>query len=154
MDARWMSRLAAALVGAIAACLTSAQAQTSKDLVGCWRVQSLVIDPVGRKIEPFGEKPAGQLIFTDDGHMSSIIMRPDLPAEWQATGDRVTTTLITYFGTYELKGKTLTIKAEGSSRVDWRGQILTRTVDIVPKSELVFETIPPSVPSRITAKPC
>jgi hypothetical protein len=86
--------------------------------------------------------------------MSSIIMRPDLPAEWQATGDRVTTTLITYFGTYDLKGKTLTIKAEGSSRVDWRGEILTRTVDIVPKSKLVFETISPSVPSRIIAKPC
>jgi hypothetical protein len=130
------------------------QAQTSNDLVGCWRVKSLVIDPTGSKFEPFGAEPTGQLIFTADGRMSSIIMRADLPAEWQATGDRVTTTLITYFGSYELKGKTLTMKAEGSSRVDWRGETLTRTVDLVPKTELVLSTESPNVPSRITAKPC
>jgi Lipocalin-like domain len=63
--------------------------------------------PTGRKIEPFGEKPAGQLIFMDDSHMSSIIMRPDLPAEWQSTGDRITTTLITYFGSMSWKAKRL-----------------------------------------------
>lgn len=105
-------------------------------------------------MEPFGEKPAGQLIFTADGHVSYIIMRPDLPAEWQATGDRITTTLITYFGTYELNGKTLTIKPEGSSRVDWRGETLTRTVQILPNRELLLETNSPNVPSRLTAKPC
>jgi hypothetical protein len=133
---------------------TSAQAQISKeDLVGCWRVQSLVVDPDGGKMEPLG-KPAGQLIFTDDGNMSFIVMRADLPAEWQHTGDRISTTLITYFGTYELKGKTLTIKAEGSTRVDWRGQTLTRIVEIVPKKELAFKTQSPNVPVHLTAKPC
>ncbi len=130
------------------------QAQSPKDIVGCWRLESLVIDPDGTKMEPFGSKPSGQMIFGADGHMSSIIMRPDLPDEWQATGDRVTTTLITYFGTYELKGKILTLKPEGSSRNDWKGRTLTRAVDIAPNKELVFKTEPPSVPSRIIAKPC
>jgi hypothetical protein len=133
---------------------TNAQAQTSRDIVGCWRLESLVIDPDGTKMEPFGPKPSGQMIFDADGHMSSIIMRPDLPDEWQATGDRVTTTLITYFGTYDLKGKTLTLKPEGSSRNDWKGRTLTRVVEVAPNKELVFRTEAPSVPSRIIAKPC
>jgi hypothetical protein len=132
----------------------NAQAQVPNDLVGCWRVKSLVIDPSGTNTEPFGTEPTGQLLFTADGHMSSIVMRRDLPAEWQATGDRITTTLITYFGSYELKGNALTIKVDGSSRVDWRGQTLTRAVDITPKKELVFKTEAPSVPSRITLGPC
>jgi hypothetical protein len=35
---------------------TGAHALTSKDVVGCWRVQSLVIDPNGTKSEPLGRE--------------------------------------------------------------------------------------------------
>jgi hypothetical protein len=133
---------------------TGAHALTSKDLVGCWRVQSLVIDPNGTKSEPLGPAPAGQLIFTDGGHMSYVVMRPDLPAEWQMTDDRIVTTLIAYFGTYQLKDRELSIKAEGSTRVDWRGQTLKRIVERVSKTELVIDTAPGLVPARIIAKPC
>jgi len=134
--------------------VTGAHALTSKDLVGCWRVQSLVIDPNGTKSEPLGSAPAGRLIFTDGGHMSYIAMKPDLPAEWQMTGDRIVTTLIAYFGTYELKDRELSIKAEGSTMVDWRGQTLKRIVERVSKTELVIGTPPGNLPARITAKPC
>jgi hypothetical protein len=133
---------------------TSAHALTSKDLVGCWRVQSLVVDPNGTKSEPLSTTPAGRLIFTDNGQMSFLVMKPDLPSEWQMTGDRIATTLVAYFGTYELKGQELSIKAEGSIRPDWRGQTLKRIVERVSKTELVIDTPPGNVPVRVTAKPC
>jgi hypothetical protein len=115
---------------------TGAHALTSKDLVGCWRVQSVVIDPNGTKSEPLGREPAGRLIFTDGGHMSFVVMRLDLPSEWQMTDDRIVTTLITYFGTYELKDRELSIKAEGSTRVDRRGQPLNEVSSAYPKQNL------------------
>jgi hypothetical protein len=133
---------------------TCAHALTSKDVVGCWRVQSLVVDPNGANSEPLGSAPAGRLIFTDRGQMSFLVMRPDLPSEWQMTGDRLATTVVAYFGTYELKDRELSIKAEGSIRPDWRGQTLKRIVERASRTELVIDTPPGNVPVRVMAKPC
>src|SRR5689334_8353547 len=143
--------VAASLLGLVAA---DANALTSSDIVGCWRVQSVVVDPESAKLQPLGAHPTGQFIFTDNGHMSYVVMKADLPAEWQMTGDRVVTTLIAYFGTYELRGQELSIRAEGSTRVDWRGQTLKRIVQHLSATELVIDTAPGLLPSRIVANPC
>lgn len=143
--------IAASLLGLIT---TDAYALASNDIVGCWRVQSVTIDPEGAKHQPLGSHPTGQFIFTDSGHMSYVVMKADLPAEWQMTGDRIVTTLIAYFGTYELKGQELSIKAEGATRVDWREQTLKRVVQHLSATELVIDTAPGLVPSRIVANPC
>ena len=132
----------------------SANALTPKDIAGCWRVQSVMIGSEDNKSEPLGPHPTGQLLFTNSGHMSYVVMRADLPAEWQMTNDRIVTTLIAYFGTYELQDHTLTIRAEGATRVDWRGQTLKRVVQTLSPTELVIDTVPGLVPARIVAKPC
>jgi hypothetical protein len=49
-----------------------AVAQTSKDIEGCWKMRSLVIEKAGEKTEPYGSKPIGQLLLTSDGHLSNI----------------------------------------------------------------------------------
>src|SRR4051794_37278919 len=141
--------LAVALLFSAAA--GSAEALTPKDIAGCWRVQSVMIDPEGSKSEPLGPYPSGQLIFTDSGHMSLVVMRADLPAEWQMTSDRVVTTLIAYFGTYELQDRALSIRAEGATRFDWRGQTLKQVVQTLSATELIIGTVPGLVPARIVA---
>src|SRR5690349_13914485 len=50
--------------------LGSTQAQTTPEIVGCWRLQSLVADRAGEKSEPFGPNPIGQYLNTGDGHVS------------------------------------------------------------------------------------
>jgi hypothetical protein len=121
----------------------SAQAQTSNDIVGCWRVHTLEIERPDAKLEPFGPNPVIQLIFMPDGHMSNISMRPDLPADYQQTDGGPTITILAYFGTYSLQGKTLTINTAngGSSRPDWRNKTLTRNVE-VSKDQLLFTDNP------------
>jgi len=48
-------------------------------------------------------------------------------------------------GTYEVKGETLMLKPEGSSRNDWKGRTLTRTIDVSPNKELEHK---PTAPIR------
>jgi hypothetical protein len=134
----------------------TAQAQTMKDLIGCWSLQSIVIEKSGQKLEPFGPNPIGQLTFTSDGHMSVIQMRSDLPEK--ASGeptDKIVGTFIAYFGTYELQGKTVTLKVEGSTRSDWRNKTFNRTLERISASELVWADKPDKdMTARLVAKRC
>ena len=108
----------------------AAVAQTPKDLEGCWKMRSLVIEKGGEKTEPYGPNPVGQLLLSPDGHFSNIQMRPDLSsgANLQPTGG-VVTTAIAYFGTYQVHGKEITVKVDGSTRADWQNKTLKRTVE-------------------------
>ena len=132
------------------------QAQTKADIVGCWTLQSVVIDKAGAQIEPFGPNPIGQLTFTSDGHMSVIQMRSDLPEK--ASGeptDKIVGTFMAYFGTYELQGKTVTLKVEGSTRSDWRNKTFSRTLESLTSSELVWGDKPDKdMTVRLAAKRC
>jgi len=133
-----------------------AQAQTTKDLIGCWSLQSVVIEKSGQKLEPFGPNPIGQLTFTSDGHMSVIQMRSDLPE--RASGeptDKIVGTFIAYFGTYELQGKTVTLNIEGSTRSDWRNKTFSRTLESLTSSKLVWGDKPDKdMTVRLAAKRC
>jgi hypothetical protein len=123
--------------------LSSAHAQTAKDIVGCWRLQSLVADRGGEKSEPFGPNPIGQYLYTDDGHVSVVQMRPDAPQNASVEPTRlIVTSYIAYFGTYELRGKEIAIKVEGSTRSDWRNTTLTRTIETFTPTKLVFAAHP------------
>jgi hypothetical protein len=134
----------------------TAQAQTTKDLIGCWSLQSVVIEKLGQKFEPFGPNPIGQLTFTSDGHMSVIQMRSDLPEK--ASGeptDKIVGTFIAYFGTYELQGKTVTLNIEGSTRSDWRNKTFSRTLESLTSSKLVWGDKPDKDTTvRLGAKRC
>ena len=131
-------------------------AQTTKDIVGCWKLQTLVIDKAGEKLEPFGANPIGQLTFTPDGHMSVIQMRLDLPegSTGEPTG-KIVGTFMAYFGTYEVQGKTMTLKIEGSTRSDWRNKTFNRTLESVSPTDLVWVDKPTKdMTARLSAKRC
>jgi Lipocalin-like domain len=116
-----------------------AVAQTPKDLEGCWKMSSLVIEKAGEKTEPYGPNPIGQLLLSPDGHFSNIHMRSDLSpaANLQPTGG-VVGTIIAYFGTYQVQGKEVVVKIEGSSRSDWRNTTAKRTAESVSADKLVW----------------
>ena len=100
-------------VAVLVATLAPTMAVAQSGIVGCWQVESLVVDPAGTKQEPLGRPPSGQMIFTNDGQMSVILLNRDLPADYQVTDERMSTKLLVYYGTYTLKDKTLTIKTKG-----------------------------------------
>jgi len=116
-----------------------------------------VLERGGQKLDLYGSDPVGQFMFTEDGHMSLIQMRRDLPKG--ASGEPsngVVNTFIAYFGAYDLKGKKMTINLEGSTRSDWRNEkTLTRTIESVSASELVYVANPDQNSTvRLVAKPC
>src|SRR5689334_22747859 len=96
-----------------------AVAQPANDLVGCWKMRSLVIDKAGEKTEPYGSNPVGQLLLSPDGHFSNIQMRPNLDssASLQPTGG-VVSSVLAYFGTYQVQGKEVQVRIDGSTRAD------------------------------------
>ena len=58
----------------------SAGAQTVKDLIGTWTLESDTnTAPDGRTVQPFGPNPAGIAIFDSNGHFAIINSRSDLP---------------------------------------------------------------------------
>jgi hypothetical protein len=136
--------------------LSSAYAQTVKDLVGCWKLQSVVADRAGEKSEPFGPNPIGQFLYTDDKHFSSIQMRPDAPQNASVEPKQlIVTGYLAYFGTYELRGKEIAIRAEGSTRPDWRNKTLTRTIETLTPTKLVFAAHPDNeLTVTVTADRC
>ena len=67
-----------------AACLgivvPGAVAQTAKDLVGSWTLESdTSTTPDGRTIQPFGPNPQGIAIFDSSGRFAIVNSRSDLP---------------------------------------------------------------------------
>lgn len=57
-----------------------ADAQTVKDLVGIWTLESDTnATPDGRTIQVFGPNPQGIAIFDSNGHFAIINSRSDLP---------------------------------------------------------------------------
>ncbi len=51
----------------------------AKQIQGSWTLVSIYNEQDGKKIEPFGAKPRGSLIFTPDGRFSIFCLRASLP---------------------------------------------------------------------------
>jgi hypothetical protein len=132
-----------------------AVAQPANDLVGCWKMRSLVIDKAGEKTEPYGPNPVGQLLLSPDGHFSNIQMRPNLDssASLQPTGG-VVSSVLAYFGTYQVQGKEVQVRIDGSTRADWQNKTLKRTVEST-SPELVWVDRPaPDFTARVIYDRC
>ena len=145
-----------ALLSATALLIVSAAvAETPKELEGCWKMRSLVIEKAGEKTEPYGPNPIGQLLLSPDGHFSNIQMRPDLGsgASMQPTGG-VVSTAIAYFGTYQVEGKEITVKVEGSTRADWQNKTLKRTVESISPEMVWVDRPAPDFTARTIYDRC
>lgn len=77
------------------------------DLLGTWTLLSCVSQRGDRQTATFGDPPAGQLQYTDDGRMSAFLMDP----AWAAVGDPVAdsfTQFFSYAGTWRRDGDMVT----------------------------------------------
>ena len=117
---------------------SSAFAQTSAEnqIVGTWRMISATIDPGGKNIPAYGEKPNGLLVFTPDMHFVEVLTDADVPrfasnARGEGTDDENRTAMsrsIGLFGTYTVdgKGEFSGNRVEGATFPNWVGSTRTR----------------------------
>ena len=128
----------------------SAVAQPAKSMremiVGTWDfVIAEITAANGTKTLPFGDKPKGQIIFTQDGHFSQVHVSSGLPRI--ASNNRLNGTdtdnraivqgTLAFFGTYTVDEakKTVTFNITASTYPNAEGTSQTRTIDQLTETE-------------------
>jgi hypothetical protein len=127
-----------------------AGAQTAKDLVGAWSLESdsgTTAD--GWTIQPFGPQPNGMAIFDGAGHFAIVSSRPDLPKF--ASNNRMQGTAaenqaivhgtIAFFGTYQIKDGVIVQHIEGATWPAWVGTDQKRTIASFTGDEQTWTTV-------------
>lgn len=116
---------------------SSAFAQTAapNKIVGTWRMISATIDPDGKKMAAYGERPNGLLVFTPDMHFVEVLTDADIPrfasnARGEGTDDENRAAMsrsIGFFGTYTVdeKGEFSGNRVEGATFPNWVGSVRT-----------------------------
>jgi hypothetical protein len=115
----------------------------ARQIVGVWKLVMDIntgpdrVDKVGTA---FGINPNGMIVFTGDGHYSSLNTRPDLPKfassnRMQGTAEEnkaIVQGSLASFGSYSVSpdGKVLTMKIEGSTWPSWVGVEQKRTLTV------------------------
>ena len=144
-------RISAVLLAAILG-IGAASAQPAKtlreQLVGTWNfVIAEITAADGKKTLPFGDKPKGQIIFTENGHFSQVHVSSGLPRI--ASNNRLAGTdsdnraivhgTLALFGTYTVDEakKTLTFNITASTYPNQEGTSQTRTIDKLTAEEFV-----------------
>jgi hypothetical protein len=117
-----------------------AAAQTAKDLVGTWTLVSITIEKDGKKTDFYGPNPQGQEMFDQNGRVSLVLTRSDLPkfasdnrqAGTPEENKAIVQGSIAYFGTYLVNetDKTVTIHIESCSFPNWNGTDQKRVFNI------------------------
>ena len=139
------------VIACLAIALPSAVAQTAKELVGTWSLQSDVsVTSDGRKLQPFGPNPRGTAIFDSTGHFAIVVSRPDLPKF--ASDNRMTGTAeenaaivrgsIAFFGTYSVKNGAIVQHIEGGTWPGWVGTDQKRTITSFANDQQTWTTVP------------
>jgi Lipocalin-like domain len=117
-----------------------------EQLVGTWTfVIAEIIAADGKKSLPFGDRPKGMIIFTEDGHFSQVHVAGGLPKI--ASNNRLAGTAednkaivagtLALFGTYAVDEtkRTLTFNIEASTFPNAEGTVQTRTIDLLTADE-------------------
>jgi hypothetical protein len=149
-----MRRLTAATLTAVVSlgiAIPNAGAQTAKDLIGTWTLESDdSTTPDGRKMQPFGPNPRGIAIFYGNGRFAIIASRPDLPKF--ASNSRMGGTAeeneaivhgsIAFFGTFSVMDGVIIQHVEGGTWPAWIGTDQKRTITSFVPDEQTWTTIP------------
>ena len=104
----------------------------SHPLVGTWTLVSCsAVAPNGEKLDPYGDAPLGQLIYTNDGHMAAVLSRagrsrfasPDLLAGTSSEIKEAFEGMDAYAGIYEINEKeaSVTHRTLVSRMPNWEG---------------------------------
>jgi hypothetical protein len=126
-----------------------AGAQTVKDLVGTWTLESDTnTTPDGRTVQPFGRNPQGIAIFDSNGHFAIINSRSDLPKF--TSNNRMLGTAeenqeivhgsIAFFGTYSVADGVIIQHIEGGTWPSWNGTDQKRTITSFVGDEQTWTT--------------
>lgn len=116
-----------------------------KSFIGAWNLVSWVVtDASGQLDHPYGNKPMGQIIYTENGTMSAQLMHPGaaLPDVSGLSGDavlkKVASTFFAYYGTYSVDnaGKTVTHHVQGCISPSWVGTEQARRYRFLDKNHL------------------
>jgi hypothetical protein len=135
----------------IAIAIPGAAAQTAKDLVGSWTLESdNSTTPDGRAIQPFGPHPRGIAIFDSGGRFAIVISRPDLPKfasnnRMQGTAkenEAIVHGSFAFFGTYSIVDGTMIQHIEGGVWPAWIGTDQKRTITSFVGDEQTWTTVP------------
>jgi len=135
-----------AIVGIAAVLLSASAAAWSQDakqqIVGVWRLvsESNTKDGVVKKGTAFGDNPKGMMMFTSDGHYSSINTRGDLPVFGSSNrmngtpeeNQAIVQGSIAHFGRYAVSddGRKLMLTPESGTWPAWNGKQQTRGLEI------------------------
>lgn len=113
-----------------------AQAAAENQVAGTWRMMSATIDPGGKNIAAYGEKPNGLLVFSPDMHFVEVLTDADVPrfasnARGEGTDDENRMAMsrsIGFYGTYTVdeKGEFSENRVEGSTFPNWTGSVRMR----------------------------
>lgn len=129
-----MRRLVVAVVvfASLTGTLSSASAETAKDLVGTWKfVVNETTRQDGSKFDTYGKEPKGIVMFDSGGNFALFIAKPDpvkfasksrldgTPEEYKAAVHNS----IAYYGTYKVDeaAKTISWSIDASSFPNWYG---------------------------------
>lgn len=137
-----------------AACLgiavPDAVAQTAKDLVGTWTLESdTSTTPDGRTIQPFGPNPQGIALFDSAGHFAIVNSRSNLPKfasnnRMQGTAEEneaIVHGSIAFFGTYSVADGVIVQHIEGGTWPGWAGTDQKRTITSFAANEQTWTTV-------------
>jgi len=139
------------VIAFLAIAVPSAVAQTAKDLVGTWSLQSDVsVTSDGRKLQPFGPNPRGTAIFDSTGHFAIVVSRPDLPkfasdnrmAGTAEENEAIVRGSIAFFGTYSVKNGAIVQHIEGGTWPGWVGTDQKRTITSFANDQQTWTTVP------------
>ncbi|WP_460117715.1 lipocalin-like domain-containing protein [Pseudomonas sp. S2_C03] len=125
-----------ALVICLPALPAFAQTAAKNQVVGTWRVVSATIDPGGRNIPAYGERPNGLLVFTADMHFIEVLTDASTPrfasdARGEGTDEenrRAMSGSIGFFGTYTVdeEGQFSGNHVQAATFPNWVGSTRTR----------------------------
>jgi hypothetical protein len=120
-------------------------------LIGTWHLIEWDCTLDGRyHNHPFGADAKGQIIYTDDGQMSAILMRRQRPlfAKANLAGgsdeEKVTAVngYVSYAGTYSLDGNLVSHHVQFSLLPNWIGTDLVRQVTWLEDGDLLLTALP------------
>jgi len=138
------------------------QKSAKEEIVGAWSLVSVTSEmDDGKKGEPFGSSPKGEIIFSSDGHFSLFQSRAEIPKI--AANDRAKATpeeaqsivasTIAYYGTYSIDEKTKVIVVNLAASTYANVAAIPdqkRTITLLTSDELKFDN--PRTPNGMTLR--
>lgn len=160
---RWALALLLAAPAAADACPPAPASNGPNQVAGTWRMVSATLETGGGIERPYGERPRGMLVFTDDLRFVEVLTDGDTPrfasdARGGGTDEenrRAMASGIGFFGTYSVdeRGRFTGNRVEGATFPNWVGAVRTgRDLQLRVEGERMYETFVRPDGGRVSAE--